>query len=1227
MASDCLDINLHNNSGTSQEGRTLQALSYDYAHVDERSVADLLLFAKKYGKYLNFYNAGNSIAGDWSSFMSKDISVIIASLNDWNGKDYITYINNQYDKILASSTIPDAQTNFKYIFDLIFSLADNLNGILWQLPSDSDFATYLSTVITSKLSTSVNQFYVYYPYFLSTILSGININTTDALSPFDDTISIPTNTSTFQTMFSFIGNQPWTLPVNTIIPPTNVFSGDSVSDIVTNNFFTGTITSFLNGIVNIINQSGNYLDKTISYYPAHTPHYALYLSFIRLFGFAQKHLNDYTKRHLDFYYKKVLQLKNNNGLPDVAHLVFTLQKNIAQHLLPKGTQFKSGKDVNGNNLFYSLTDDIVINQAGVEEIKSLFILKNYNNASAIIPQQLFASPVANSSDGQGAALTSAEKSWNAFGDISNPAFPSKSIANVGFAIASHILFLNEGKRIITLTFTCDASSKNTLANLGSLPFEKVFSAKFTGNKNWFYASDYSDTSLNVVANANATQSQFKVAIVLNGDAPPIVPYSQKIHDGNFVQALPMVQILLNDYRFYSTIKLLKIISVDISISAFAVKNLSLQNDAGKLDGSKPFKPFGDFPDDGAAFIIGSKEIFQKKLNKLDINFSWQTAPVIGTLINATALSKGNLQTNSPFDSSVNIIQNVVQLSGLNGIPQAPADFSPNGNYTLTSVNGFIQLILTSPSHYYSLSNYLQGISSSILDVTSAPDSTNPNQTDYTVKPPSPTPVAPTIIAQSISIDYSATETIDLSTTGNFNTRSDFFYHIEPFGFREMHPFLFTGLSQKDATLQDNQIHVLPVFDMDNDAQESSDNGTISAYDNEGELWFGLNNTTPGETHSILFQVSEGSSNPLKNITQISWFYLSSNNWIAFDTTTQIDDQTNSLSQSGLIVFNLPGNETVDNTRADKNLLWIKGVVKKDTDAVCKIISIQANTAKAQFDIVADAGIYFTQNIPASTITKPAIADAALKQTTQPYPSFGGVPKETDIQFNQRISERLRHKHRAVTAWDYERLILQNFPNIHKVKCINHTNINIASQQYSEMKPGDVMIVTVPDLSLVTGANPLLPFTNTGLLEDIKKFIMPYTSPFVNISVCNPQFEAVQFISDVHFINNNENSSFYAQQLNTDLLQFLMPWTFGTVDSDIEFGGKIEKSVALNFVQTRPYVDFVTEFKMIKYIYREDGTFSSPTPDSNEAIASTARSILVPYNTNIISPTANCGCNE
>ena len=371
------------------------------------------------------------------------------------------------------------------------------------------------------------------------------------------------------------------------------------------------------------------------------------------------------------------------------------------------------------------------------------------------------------------------------------------------------------------------------------------------------------------------------------------------------------------------------------------------------------------------------------------------------------------------------------------------------------------------------------------------------------------------------------------------------------------------------------------------------------------------------------------------MTEVSWHYLASNNWLPFDAPT-IVDETNNLTRSGIVTVTLPKNITTGNTRADETLTWIKLVVDQNTDALCKLIAVRTNSAKAYFVQDLTKGIEYTSALLGSTISKPATPIASVKKTEQPYTSFGGRLRETDSGFYIRVSERLRHKHRAVAAWDYERLVLDYFPQIHKTKCINHTGFitgeNTGETKYSEVLPGHVMVVTVPDLKGRLSANLLRPYTSQGLLEEIQQYLEKLTSPFVKLLVVNPQFEEVQFDFEVTFLPNYD-ITLYKKMLIDEIEQFLSPWAYES-GRDIEFGGKIEKSVVLNFVEERSYVDFVTCFKMHQFIRDENNVIVKTFSNIEEAVASTARPILVSYCDDsgdivikhLIHSPANCNCN-
>lgn len=1282
MATTCYDTGLLNYSGTSQLQRALQALLAGYAKVDERTTAQLILFTKKYAAYLNYFDDNNQVADDWQAFMSHDVSVTIAAIADWNAKAFTPFIAHANDEVRDAASDEEAKKHFKTLFDFVFTLAFLLEASLKRLPDDVSYKTFLSVAYESSLKLPLSSLYYYYNQFKNASLPLID-ETSTYIDPY-----LPVSPVILSQSFSFdIGS--FTAPA---ISLGGVSAKDDISHILTHNLFTGPLQLFKNGVINIVSKTPAYLEATLNNYPAHEPHYALYLAFLRLFRFAQEHINNFTQNHLDYYYKDVLQLTNRNAEPGFVHLLFELQKSAQQHLIAKNTPFKAGKDASGKEIFYAVTNDVVLQKATVQSLQSLYLDKN-------VAGTLYASPVANSDDGKGAKLTSADKSWFAFGN------PDKiATAEIGFAIASNVLFLNEGTRVVTLTF-----NSATKTNISASRLLKMFTIRLTGKKDWHTVLSYEVTTL--------LASSFSLKFTLNGDVPPIIPYSEKIHKAKFDTSLPVVQAILNNYDDYQAMKDLDITTIDISVSA-TVKNLSLHSKDGKIDPAKPFKPFGDYPDEKASFIIGSEEIFQKKLTALSVKIDWQPADTalasavvnkqksfsdrvagfdtelskeiafseskakterkrkannafgrsitveeakaeksgnakattsesksnpsarsvkdVSFAANSMAITEMNAEINAKLDapvqllalsagkwldaplaSSTDITSNgsiSAETSKLISVPVTESAFDGNDDYVVDSISGFVKLSLTTAN--YSLATYLSNLQSSMEASSVTVTYDGDKVKSYNMPAPKLALPAPQLMANAVSVDYTATATIDCTTDTEtaFESSNSYFYHTEPFGLRKMHPFI-----------TDDAITFLPVFNLDNGQPKQTG----------GELWIGLKDAFPAATLTILLQVSDGSSNPLKNITSTEWFYLTANNWLPFDSAA-VSDETNNLSRSGIVTITLPDLPLTGNTRADATLTWIKLVVGHDTDAVCKLIAVTANAAKAVFVQDLSKGIEYNNTLAAGIISKPATPIAEIKKTEQLYASFGGRLHESNDRFYIRVSERLRHKHRAVTQWDYERLVLDYYPQIHKTKCINHTgfieNKNTGTFKYSELLPGHVMVVTIPDLKNNSFANLLRPYTSVGLLEEIRQYLSKLISPFVKLHVTNPQFEEVQFDFGVTFLPGYD-ISFYTNLLNNEIEQFLTPWAYES-GRDIEFGGKIEKSVVLNFVEERPYVDFLTCFQMNHFIRNESGAIITSFYNIEEAVASTARSILVSYAEDndsgtpvkhIINSPANCNC--
>jgi hypothetical protein len=1169
----CIDRNPLNREGTSQLNRVLAALDVHYADVDERNSADLILFAKRYAAYLNYYNESNAPDGTWQPLMMMDVSVTLATLANINVKRISDYKKLLYKNIaLAENSVQPlldnkAKQQLKFLFDTLFSLVKIIDDQLSLLPDD-EYKKTIEDIIKIRLKLNLaNLEAKFFQDFTAAGLLDYNVTELDSNAPFE-----VTSDKNFKILQLSDVWQP-AAPDLTITIPSFATDYEKIVYIINHNLFNSTIDSLLKGVASIASRAKELFEKTLADFPNHTPHYGLFLTFTRLFKVVQEDLNHYTQHHLDFYFKDVLQLKNKNPLPDMAHLTFELQKTVQQQLLEKGILFKGGKDILGKEISYALTEDVVLNKATAAKIHSQQIDLANN-------KPLKAFPIANSEDDEGAKLISADKSWFTFG---NP--KSKKTAKTGFAIASNILFLNEGNRTIVVSVTLGNSI--TGLNLKSKKRKKLscFEASLTGKKDWL--------NKNVTAAYDDINKRLLFGISITPNDPAIVPYSEKIHKLNFETDLPLLTIYLNqdaaDAIPYADLCKQKIAKVDISVNVSGVKDLILSSDVGTIDASKPFKPFGDFPPANAGFIIGSKEIFQKKISELTFSFT-------GT---------------NPFSSSTFYLDEArwktfTNLSGttIPGIDIQPTaiDFTPNENLKATTLNGFVKLTNKDSK---SIDKYLEKVKNALngtkLDLVTE---SKPLQYKLTFDQ---TPSPEEIKISDFSVGYKATSSIDF-TKQQSETDNNLFYHLTPFG--------YAGVFN-DGTSANTQ------------AEKTEKYTLFADLIHNGELFVGFENAEADTVLSVLFQVADGSSNPLKNMVPLSWFYLTNNEWIQFENQNVID-RTNNFTQSGIVTLALPAEISNQNTLLEKGKHWIKAVVENDIDAVCNLILIQAQAAKVELVQDEAAQIEFRQTIPAKTISKLIENIPAVKTITQPFDSFNGRTRESDEHYYVRVSERLRHKQRAITIWDYEHILLEQFPQLYKVKCLNHSGFydDKGTNVFCENLPGHVTIIPVPDLKNNTHANLLKPYTPIGLINNINEYLKKITSPFAKLHINNPQFEEVRLEFEVQF-HDNLDVSFYTQLLNEEIEKFLCPWAYST-EVEIPFGSKISKSVLLNFVEERPYVDFVTCFEL-HHLLRDGETVLFEKHDIEEAVATTSRSVLVSYfdesngNRHSINSPATCTC--
>src|SRR5215831_9997416 len=161
----CTDKNPLTREGTSILNRVLAAFATTFAKVDERDDADIILFAKRYAAKLNFYKEDNTIDGTWQQLMHSDVSVPLATLVKINVQEITDYKKRIYKAITLAGDDAHAKMEFKFLFDLLFSLAKLVDQQFHLLPHDFEFKSILSDVIANKLRDPLTAIETYFNQF------------------------------------------------------------------------------------------------------------------------------------------------------------------------------------------------------------------------------------------------------------------------------------------------------------------------------------------------------------------------------------------------------------------------------------------------------------------------------------------------------------------------------------------------------------------------------------------------------------------------------------------------------------------------------------------------------------------------------------------------------------------------------------------------------------------------------------------------------------------------------------------------------------------------------------------------------------------------------------------------------------------------------------------------------------------------------------------------------
>jgi len=1053
--------------------------------IDQRSFWDILGYISSLLKHINYYDLNNEHDGQWNEVIKSDPIILMVHI--------INEPIDRLNKIIQNNDVQfttDSELN-KDIVSKLIQWYDKVESWYHHLMrhGEEKLAYKIKNVLVDVLSLQKDHLITYQ-------------NKLNQTSPTIQKLGAPK-------------------PPESVTP----FSLEK------------SLHTFHKVIIHIQEFTKEYLEKNIYSKNDLTPNNALYVAFSLLFKKAQSQINTLSQRHLDFYYSDILKQSHGTGRPTYTIVNFELLPEIEFALVDKGTQLSAGKLFGSkSDIIFETEKPLIAYQMELVEMQTLLFESNpYIKVGT--DQPLVSSISQNTLIAKGKEASSKDK-WFTFGankrSIRNTQIQADSIAEMGFIIGSSVLILQEGNRNISLQFHLQSSDQpntfwkllNEIKDNRGIAMDTVFSDVFENGFNVSYSSKSGWVSIpEYTIEYDEACNNFSILLFLD-TASPAVETSEKISPS---LSWPSIKVELNPYApnyLYSFFRGVDLDSIQIDVQVTQMKDLTLYNNVGKMPLNKTFDLFGPIPEKGSFLMIGNPELFQKEIEALTIDIEWSNIPDdfggFKTYYNGystefnndtfnvqfTALSNGYWLPNlAPEIPVFNLFEteNCTTPEGYASVKLKDStkidlqDFSELGiaqnfniptplTYDITSQSGFIKFTLTNPSAGFGNDLYQK----EFIDIATF-NAKNKTQIPYPNKPYLPK-------VNGISVSYKASDTIYFteslakSSASAENTGS--FYHITPFGTTD----IILGHRIRSRKL-------------------------LANYSAEGYLILGLSGIKQDTFVSVYFHFLHSSTSTQINPNGLTWEYRQHNEWVELEQGNIVLDETNGFIKSGIVELILPQKKQYQTTNPEE-IYWIRISTDHNAPHYPIIKGIHLNAIKA---ICTDNSPEIVgQMIPAGSITKLVGKHPDIKKVNQLRNSLGGKKVESSRQYYTRVSERLRHKSRAVNIWDYERLILENFDEVQIVKC---TNFNKNFQSV----PQHVKVIVISS----KWTNSERHYFNEDALDQMKAFLRKWSNPFVNIQVMNPTVEYLLVNCIVEFMPE-DNGGYYIHQLNQHISNFLSP---------------------------------------------------------------------------------------
>lgn len=1214
-------INQISRYGTAHGARALTALFPDFAPVDERTIQDFFAFAANYAKLLNFYNQKNTIAGDWEPVFLKDVSILLATIGNFNILTFETKYELISEAFYNAHDVKGRVFSTRELIQLIVEIVNLLE--VWY-----NHATSINAARNAKLEGIELEL-----YNIIKLNLGVKFLELKSLE-----LGLVENEYFTEKQVNINGNYHKIWGKVYEVAPTNVGNfGENRFEVITNTFkkIGLLFNSFDKALIYIIKSVPNYFEKSLNQ-SNHTPDVGLFITFLKLFKFQQDNLNKITEQHLNYYFLDFLKEKLRDGKTDKVHIYFELNDTVGSYYLPKNTALTAGKNEDNEDIIYTLDRAITLSQSRIAHLKTVFVSKNLLfgvGSSYRLVANIYKAEEAHTKDGFGKSFEDSEDDvWPTFGaDQFDRREDEKNMrhANIGFALASPIFFLDEGERHITVKMNFTSESMLTLKKLLSDiafndkelsekdVFQKVFKDSLdiaiSGAESWIEIDRY-----DIFLPEDIHGTSIAVSFMLLPSEPAVVAYNKNNLGEDYITNWPLVKMKLRSgdaVYSYSFMRDLVLSNIEVDVEVKKLKNFDIYNDLGRLDSSKAFQPFGATPTQGTNLLIGKTELFKKNLTNISINIEWQNLPNLEggfaeyyenydlEVDNSTfkgrlsALSNGIFYPSDEGEETIEFslfsdIPNddghhrIMPTTTLEEIPLDKLNIKPNyylrrpEDYNHNTRNGFFKIELAAPIYGFGTDIYPRVFTKIVTENAQPPKRNLLGEVPKVQKEVPNTPYVPVI--RALTMSYKANSKINLSSLSTQSSRKrtpEQIFHIHPFG--------------KELTYMKG-ISLNPFM--------------MPQYNKDGYLYIGIENMNPPEVLNLYFELVENNINLTGKAfrsPQISWSFLSKNKWIPLKNDQILLDTTLGFSSPGIIQLDIPNTITKNNTILSGACHWIRAAVAGDVEILSNVRLVTTQGSVATWQYNPDDLEHLEEALEKDKIEGFVESVIEISAIHQPYPSFGGKPKEKLSELYTRMSERLRHKNRGITAWDIEHVLLEVFSDLRQVKCFTNRDV----PKY--VSSGELLVVVIPKKKF--GLNYRKPMVNYRTLQSIKKYINQYTSPFVDIKIINPIYEEVKISCDVIFTSEDDHGHLL-KLFNEDVKHFLCPW-LDNKDKTLLLGGTINKDSVLTFLEQLPYIRFVTRLSLVQVyernLYYEIDDTALYDKDGDSIISKTPWSVLVP----------------